>query len=69
MCATAWRDLTFRDAVAGYQAMEYLPPSNRVQEGDLIQTTISATGKHVVIIGGAKAQIVSVPHIDRVRHQ
>jgi glutamate synthase (NADPH/NADH) small chain len=32
--------------------MEYLPPSNRVQEGDLTQSPIDAAGKHVVIIGG-----------------
>lgn len=52
--ATAWRDLNVagRELHGIYQAMEYLPPSNRVQEGDLVQTTISAAGKHVVIIGG-----------------
>ncbi len=33
-------------------AMEYLEPSNRVQEGDLEASPIVATGKHVVIIGG-----------------
>ncbi|HSP36752.1 MAG TPA: glutamate synthase subunit beta [Frankiaceae bacterium] len=33
-------------------AMEYLTPANRVQEGDLAETPISAAGKHVVIIGG-----------------
>jgi glutamate synthase (NADPH/NADH) small chain len=33
-------------------AMEYLTPSNRVQEGDLAESPISADGKHVVIIGG-----------------
>jgi glutamate synthase (NADPH/NADH) small chain len=32
--------------------MEYLPPSNRVQQGDITETSISAQGKHVVIIGG-----------------
>jgi glutamate synthase (NADPH/NADH) small chain len=32
--------------------MEYLPPSNRVQEGDLERSPISAEGKHVVILGG-----------------
>ena len=32
--------------------MEYLPPSNRVQEGDLDASPITAEGKHVVIIGG-----------------
>ncbi len=33
-------------------AMEYLTPSNRVQEGDLTETPITAAGKHVIIIGG-----------------
>jgi glutamate synthase (NADPH/NADH) small chain len=32
--------------------MEYLPWANRVQEGDLAETPITAHGKHVVIIGG-----------------
>lgn len=52
--ATSWRDLPVPGRELGgiYQAMEYLPPSNRVQEGDIEETTISASGKHVVIIGG-----------------
>lgn len=52
--ATAWRDLPVagRDLNNIYQAMEYLPPANKVQQGDLATPTISATGKHVVIIGG-----------------
>ena len=52
--ATAWRDLPIpgRDLRGVYQAMEYLPPANRVQEGDLDSTPISAKGKRVVIIGG-----------------
>ncbi|HEX3812575.1 MAG TPA: glutamate synthase subunit beta [Mycobacteriales bacterium] len=33
-------------------AMDYLPGSNRVQEGDLDAPPITAAGKHVVIIGG-----------------
>ncbi|MDP9182098.1 MAG: FAD-dependent oxidoreductase, partial [Actinomycetota bacterium] len=33
-------------------AMDYLTPSNRVQEGDLAAWPITAEGKHVVIIGG-----------------
>ncbi len=33
-------------------AMDYLTPANRVQQGDLDETTISAAGRHVVIIGG-----------------
>src|ERR671915_316046 len=35
-----------------YQAMEYLPPANRAQEGDFAESPISARGKHVVVIGG-----------------
>ena len=52
--ATAWRDLPVpgRELAGIYQAMEYLPPSNRVQEGDLDRSPIDAEGKHVVIIGG-----------------
>ena len=52
--ATAWRDLPVPGrALAGiHQAMEYLPWSNRVQEGDLPAPPITAEGKHVVIIGG-----------------
>jgi glutamate synthase (NADPH) small chain len=52
--ATAWRDLPIpgRELKGIYQAMEYLPPSNRVQEGDLPESPISAQGKRVVIIGG-----------------
>jgi glutamate synthase (NADPH) small chain len=52
--ATAWRDLPIpgRELTGIYQAMEFLPPSNRVQEGDLTEHPFPATGKHVVIIGG-----------------
>jgi glutamate synthase (NADPH/NADH) small chain len=52
--ATAWRDLPIpgRDLAGIHQAMEYLPLSNRVQEGDLAASPISADGKRVVIIGG-----------------
>src|ERR1700682_2247651 len=52
--ATAWRDLPIPggEFKGVYQAMEYLPLSNRVQEGDTLQSSISASGKHVVIIGG-----------------
>jgi len=52
--ATAWRDLPVagRELNGIHQAMEYLPPSNQVQEGDLATSPISANGKHVVIIGG-----------------
>ncbi len=49
----AWRDLpvTGRDAVGVYQAMEYLPPANKVAGGRLA-TIDHAGGKHVVVIGG-----------------
>jgi glutamate synthase (NADPH/NADH) small chain len=52
--ATAWRDLPIpgRDLNGVHQAMEYLPLSNLVQEGDLDASPIDANGKHVVIIGG-----------------
>ena len=52
--ATAWRDLPVpgRDLRGIYQAMEFLPIGNRVQEGDLVTPTITAEGKRVVIIGG-----------------
>jgi glutamate synthase (NADPH) small chain len=52
--ATAWRDLPVpgREFEGVYQAMEYLPGSNRVQEGDIAEPPISAHDKRVVIIGG-----------------
>ncbi|MGH3344056.1 MAG: glutamate synthase subunit beta [Carbonactinosporaceae bacterium] len=52
--ATVWRDLPVPgcDLEGVYQAMEYLPLANRVQEGDIPVSPISAAGKHVVIIGG-----------------
>ncbi len=52
--ATAWRDLPIpgRELAGVHQAMEYLPWSNKVQEGDLDETPITAAGKNVVIIGG-----------------
>jgi glutamate synthase (NADPH/NADH) small chain len=52
--ATAWRDLPIpgREYKGVYQAMEYLPPSNKVQQGDLPASPIDANGKRVVIIGG-----------------
>jgi glutamate synthase (NADPH) small chain len=52
--ATAWRDLPIpgRELRGIHQAMEFLPPSNRVQLGDLDEHPFPATGKNVVIIGG-----------------
>jgi len=52
--ATAWRDLPIsgREIPGVYQAMEYLPPANRVAAGELSEPPITAHGKHVVVIGG-----------------
>ena len=52
--ATSWRDLPVegRELSGIYQAMEYLPLANRVQQGDFDIPAIHAGGKHVVIIGG-----------------
>jgi glutamate synthase (NADPH/NADH) small chain len=52
--ATQWRELPVpgRHLDGVHQAMEYLPLANRVQEGDLAESPITAAGKHVVIIGG-----------------
>ncbi len=52
--ATQWRDLPVpgREFDNIYQAMEYLPFSNRVQLGDIDASPIDVDGTHVVIIGG-----------------
>lgn len=52
--ATSWRDLPVpgRELAGIYQAMEYLPLANKVQEGDLSDSPINAKDKNVVIIGG-----------------
>ncbi len=52
--ATQWRDLPIpgREATGILQAMEFLPPSNKVQLGDIDQHPVSAEGLDVVIIGG-----------------
>jgi glutamate synthase (NADPH) small chain len=52
--ATQWRDLPIpgRELTGIYQAMEYLPGANRVQEGDLEVAPIDVKDAHVVIIGG-----------------
>jgi glutamate synthase (NADPH/NADH) small chain len=52
--ATVGRDLPVegRDLDGIHLAMDYLVPSNRVQQGDLQRAPINAEGKDVVIIGG-----------------
>lgn len=52
--ATAWRDLPVpgRELNGIYQAMEFLPLANKVQEGDFAESPVSAAGKNVIIIGG-----------------
>ena len=52
--ATLPRDLpvTGRELDGIHRAMDYLKPSNLVQEGMLSAPVITAEGKHVVIIGG-----------------
>jgi len=52
--ATAARDLPVPGRELGgiHQAMEFLPQANRVSLGEEVENQITATGKHVVIIGG-----------------
>ncbi len=52
--ATQARDLPIpgRELAGIHQAMEYLPISNHVQQGDIAEPTITAEGKKVIIIGG-----------------
>lgn len=52
--ATVARDLNVpgRDFEGIYQAMEFLPLANRVQEGDLEHSPLDVAGKNVVILGG-----------------
>ena len=52
--ATKARDLPIpgREFTGIHQAMEFLPQANRVAVGQEVENQITATGKHVVIIGG-----------------
>ncbi|WP_445400251.1 glutamate synthase subunit beta [Streptomyces sp. LE64] len=52
--ATRWRELPVpgRHLTGIHQAMEYLPWANRVREGDLEVSPLSAAGRDVVVIGG-----------------
>ncbi|WP_085873861.1 MULTISPECIES: glutamate synthase subunit beta [unclassified Nocardioides] len=54
MGATQARDLDAPGRELGgiHQAMEFLPQANRVALGEEVEGQITATGKHVVIIGG-----------------
>jgi len=45
-------DVPGREFKGTYYAMEYLPQSNKVQEGDKVENQIHAKDKHVVILGG-----------------
>jgi len=52
--ATVPRDLSVpgRELDGVVQAMEYLPPANRVARGEEVENQILATGKDVIVIGG-----------------
>ncbi|MCW2784095.1 MAG: glutamate synthase small subunit [Marmoricola sp.] len=52
--STIARDLPVPGRELGgiHQAMEFLPQANRVALGETVESQITATGKHVVIIGG-----------------
>jgi glutamate synthase (NADPH/NADH) small chain len=52
--STVARDLPVPGRELGgiHQAMEFLPQANRVALGESVEGQITATGKHVVIIGG-----------------
>jgi len=52
--ATDWRDLPIpgRELDGIHQAMEFLPPANRVAAGELSESPYSAAGLDVVVIGG-----------------
>jgi glutamate synthase (NADPH/NADH) small chain len=52
--ATAWRDLDVpgRDLDGIMQAMQFLPPANRVAAGEAVEGQVTAEGRDVVIIGG-----------------
>jgi glutamate synthase (NADPH/NADH) small chain len=52
--ATDWRDLPIpgRELAGIHQAMEFLPPANRVASGELEKSPFDAAGLDVVVIGG-----------------
>jgi glutamate synthase (NADPH) small chain len=69
--AAAHRELPVpgRDLIGVCLAMEYLIWANRVQEGDVIESPVSAEGKDVVIIGGGDtgADCLGTAHRQRAR--
>jgi glutamate synthase (NADPH/NADH) small chain len=69
--ATQWRDLPVpgRELNGILQAMEFLPPANRVQFGDIDEPPVSAKDKHVIIIGGGDtgADCLGTSHRQRAR--
>jgi glutamate synthase (NADPH/NADH) small chain len=52
--ATHARDLAIpgRELKGVHFAMEFLPQQNKVNQGDVLDSQILATGKHVIVIGG-----------------
>ncbi len=52
--STVARDLPIpgRELDGIHQAMEFLPQANRVAVGQTVENQLTATGKHVVVIGG-----------------
>ncbi|MCE1179548.1 MAG: glutamate synthase subunit beta [Acidovorax sp.] len=52
--STVPRDLPVpgRELAGVMQAMDYLPPANRVAVGEKVEGQVTAEGKHVVVIGG-----------------
>ncbi|MEE9416345.1 MAG: glutamate synthase subunit beta [Acidimicrobiales bacterium] len=69
--STAARDLAIpgRELDGIHQAMDFLPPSNRVQDGELAEHPFPATDKDVVIIGGGDtgADCLGTSHRHRAR--
>jgi glutamate synthase (NADPH) small chain len=59
-----------RDLKGIHFAMEFLPQSNKVCEGDSVPDQILATGKHVVIIGGGDtgADCLGTSHRQKAAH-
>lgn len=69
--STIARDLPIpgRELIGVHQAMEYLPQANRVAHGETVPSQITATDKHVVIIGGGDtgADCLGTAHRQRAK--